>query len=389
MSDFQSFLATKDEHYAKIDRFRAWRLFEKYKEFFGKKAIIQIIGTNGKGSTGRFLAQLLRECDFNTAHFTSPHLFKFNERFWKNGMILSDDELNFAHKELKKVMKEDIKELSYFEYATFLAMSAFRKCDFIIFEAGLGGEYDATSVFEKQMSIFTKIDYDHTQILGTNLQDIARTKLKVMSKIALISDEQDENILNLAQKIALLKNSTLYTTKQIIDENDKKALKDYALKHNLPQFLLHNLRQAFATFSLLIPQKEKTLKALQRLKKLDLRGRCEQIAPNIFVDVGHNEMAALALVEYFKGQKFTLVYNSFLDKNIFAILKNLKPLIDKITIYKYFSQRTLGGFEIKRTAKELGIVCEDFQALKQHERYLVFGSFVLVEHFLKENFETT
>lgn len=389
MSDFQSFLATKDEHYVKIDRFRAWRLFEKYKDFLGKKTIIQIIGTNGKGSTGRFLAQLLRECNFNVAHFTSPHLFKFNERFWKNGMILSDDELNFAHTELEKIMKEDINELSYFEYATFLAMSAFKKCDFIIFEAGLGGEYDATSIFEKQMSIFTKIDYDHMQILGTNLQDIARTKLKVMSKIALISDEQDENILNLAQKIALLKNSTLYTTKQIIDENDKKALKTYALKHNLPQFLLHNLHQAFAALSLLIPQKEKAANALQGLKKLDLRGRCEQVASNIFVDVGHNEMAALALVEHFKGQKFTLVYNSFLDKNIFAILKNLKPLIDKITIYKYFSQRTLGDFEIKRTAKELGIVCEDFQNLKQHERYLVFGSFVLVEHFLKENFETT
>lgn len=389
MSDFQSFLATKDEHYAKIDRFRAWRFFEKYKEFFGKKKIIHIIGTNGKGSTGRFLAQLLRECDCNIAHFTSPHLFQFNERFWKNGAILSDDELNFAHKELENTMKEDIKELSYFEYATFLAMSAFRKCDFIIFEAGLGGEYDATSVFEKQMSIFTKIDYDHMHILGTKLEDIARTKLKVMSKIALISDEQDENVFNLAQKIALLKNSSLYNTKQIIDEKDKKALNAYALKHNLPQFLLHNLRQAFAALSLLIPQKEKTLSALQRLKKLDLRGRCEQIAPNIFVDVGHNEMAALALVEHFKGQKFTLVYNSFLDKNIFAILKNLKPLIDKITIYKYFSQRTLGDFEIKRTAKELGIVCEDFQSLKQHERYLVFGSFVLVEHFLKENFETT
>ncbi len=389
MSDFQSFLAQKDELYSKIDRFRAWRFFEKYKAFLGTKSIIQIIGTNGKGSTGRFLAQLLRSLNYNVAHYTSPHIFKFNERFWKNGAILSDEELNLAHKELEKTMKEHINELSYFEYATFLAMSAFRKCDFVIFEAGLGGEYDATSVFDKELSIFTRIDYDHINILGTSLKEIARTKLKVMSKTALITEFQSQCVLETAQKIALLKNTSLYTSGQIIDENDKKALNLYAQKHKLPEFLTHNLFQAFAALSLLLCSKEKAIAALKKLQKLDLRGRCEQISENIFVDVGHNEMAALALAKHFEGQKFTLVYNSFLDKNIFAILKNLKPLIDKITIYKYFSHRALANDEIKRIATELGIVCEDFKALKKDERYLVFGSFVLVEHFLKEHFETT
>lgn len=389
MNDFQTFLAKKDEIYTKIDRFRAYRLFEKYKDFLGSKAIIHIIGTNGKGSTGRFLAQLLNTLKFNVGHYTSPHIFQFNERFWHNGHILSDEQLNYVHNELLRVMKKDLDKLSYFEYATFLAACAFQKCDFLIFEAGLGGEYDATSVFDKQMSIFTKIDYDHTHILGENLKDIGRTKLKVMSHLALISDEQDDCILKLAQKIALLKHSTLYQTSQIIDKKDKFILNTYTQKYNLPEFLAHNLDQAFAALSLLLHSKEKASKALQKLDKLDLHGRCEQIAPNIFIDVGHNEMAALALAKHFKGQKFTLVYNSFLDKNIFAILKNLKPLIDKITIYKYFSQRALANSEIKRIAKELGITCEDFKTLKKDERYLVFGSFVLVENFLKEHFETT
>lgn len=389
MSNFQTFLAKKDEIYIKIDRFRSYRMFEKYKDFLGTKEVIHIIGTNGKGSTGRFLAQLLNTLKFDVGHYTSPHIFKFNERFWQNGHILSDERLNHVHNELLKVMKKDLDKLSYFEYATFLAMRAFQKCDFLIFEAGLGGEYDATSVFDKQMSIFTKISYDHTHILGENLKDIARTKLKVMSQLALISDEQDDCVLKLAQKIALLKNSTLYHTNKLIDEKNKHTLNTYAQKYNLAQFLVHNLSQAFVALTLLLHSKEKASKALQKLNKLDLRGRCEQVAANIFIDVGHNEMAALALAKHFKGQKFTLIYNSFLDKNIFAILKNLKPLIDKITIYKYFSQRALANSKIKCVAKELGIACEDFKTLKKDERYLVFGSFVLVENFLKEHFETT
>lgn len=390
MRDFKALLAKKEEFYSHIDRFRAWRLYERYKFAFEGLKIIQIIGTNGKGSTGRFLAQLLNALNVSVAHYTSPHIFEFNERFWCNGAILSDEELNLAHKNLARTMSdEDINSLSYFEYATFLATFAFKECDFIIFEAGLGGEYDATSVFDKQMSIFTRIDKDHTQILGENLKDIARTKLKVMSACALISDEQDELVLNLAHKIALLKNATLYTPQNLIDKNDKEALNAYAQKYNLPKFLQHNLFLAFSALNLLVNSKEKALSALKSLKKLDLRGRLEQIAPNVYVDVGHNEMAARALAKQFRGQKFVLVYNSFLDKNIFAILENLKPLIDKITIYKYFSQRALADDEIRRVASALSIVCEDFMGLKEGERYLVFGSFVLVQHFIKEHFETT
>ena len=390
MSDYKAFLAKKSEIYATIDRFRAMRVFEKYKAFFGAKKIIQIIGTNGKGSTGRFLAQLLNALNLSVAHYTSPHLFEFRERFWQNGAVLSDEALNLAHENLARVMSEkDLNALSYFEYATFLAMCAFKECEFIIFEAGLGGEYDATSVFSKQMSVFTRIDYDHTHILGENLKDIARTKLKVMSQKALISEQQDELVLNLAHKIALLKNATLYKASQIIDENDKIALNAYAQKHSLPEFLAHNLCVSFSALTLLINSKEKALQALKSLQKLDLRGRLEQIAPNVFVDVGHNENAAAALVAHFKGQKFNLVYNSFADKKIFKILENLKPLIAKIMIYDYASERALAKKEIKNAAKALNIECEDFKTLKKDEKYLVFGSFLLAQHFIKENFETT
>ena len=392
---FKELLLNKNEHYAKIDKFRAWRLYERYKEIFGKIKIIQIIGTNGKGSTGRFLAQLLNGLKFSVGHYTSPHIFEFNERFWLNGEILNDIELEKAHENLAKIMsEEDLNSLSYFEYATFLAALIFKDCDFIIFEAGLGGEYDATSVFEKALSIFTPISKDHTQILGENLLDIARTKLKVMSKNAVISSSQEKSVLELAQKIALLKNCNLYISGEFIISQDKeftKSLESYIKRHNLPEFLQENLKTALCALNFLINSakiQKNSASALNSLKSLDLRGRCEKINENIIIDVGHNEMAANCLAKHLKGQKFILVYNCFADKNFFEILKNLKPLLAKIMVLSYESQRKLATNEIKAAAKALGIACEDFKGVKKGERYLVFGSFVLVEHFLRDYVET-
>ncbi len=387
---FKEFLAQKGENHAAIDKFRAWRLWGRHRVIFGKIKVIHIVGTNGKGSTGRFIAQILREMKFKVGHFSSPHIFEFNERFWLNGEILSDSALEKAHCSLARLIKDDLQSLSYFEYAAFLAALAFRNCDFIVFEAGLGGEYDATSVFDKILSVFTPISKDHMQILGENLLDIARTKLKIMGAKALISGAQDEKVLNLACKIALLKNTTLYECDKmgILNEtNLAKAYKSYVKKQKLPNFLQENLKTALCAINLLenLPNLQRNLlKAIKKLPPLDLRGRCEQISPNIFIDVGHNEMAAKALAQHFEGKKFVVIFNCFLDKNFSQILRNLKPLIAKIALYIYPSQRKLATQQIKAAAKALDIECEDFKGIAKGEKYLVFGSFVLVENFLRD-----
>lgn len=383
MDKIEDFLAKKSTNYDRIDRFMMFRMYEKYKEKFTIKPIIHIIGTNGKGSTGRFLTQLLEALNFKVGHYTSPHIFEFRERFYKNNDIVEQEELENAHEGLRIIFREDLKKLSYFEYATFLAAILFEDCDYVIFEAGVGGEYDATSVFDKRMSIFTKIDLDHTQILGNTLEEIARTKLKVMAKQALISSEQDEKVLKIAKKIALLKNANLKIA-QKLDAENQELVQRYVKKYQLPNFLKHNLNLALNALELL-HDKNSLRVALQNLGRLKLRGRLEQIKTNLFIDVGHNEMAARALCERFNSEKLVLVYNSFLDKDIFQILNTLKPIIAKIKIYKYFSnERELANENIFIIAEKLGIKCENFQCLDSNEKTLVFGSFMLVENFLKE-----
>ncbi|MFB1640005.1 Mur ligase family protein [Campylobacter sp. MRC_CM3] len=377
------FLAKKNLCYDRIDRFLMFRMYEKYKNQLLAKPIIQIIGTNGKGSTGRFLAQLLENIGYNVGHYTSPHIFDFKERFYKNKGIVCKEELEQTHEKLEKIFKEELNKLSYFEYATFLAAVLFRKCDYVIFEAGLGGEYDATSVFEKKMSIFTKIGFDHVQILGDSLEKIARTKLKVMSEKTLISSEQEEIVLEIAKKIANLKKVELIFSSKF-EGKYKSLIQNYIQKYNLPLYLKHNLILALNAFEILA-SKEKIEPALAKLEKLSLKGRLEQLEPNLYIDVGHNVMAATALRDQFMGEKLILVYNSYQDKDVFKILKTLKPIIDTIKIYKYISiERKLMSDEIYNIANILGIKCEEFNFLEKQKKTLVFGSFALVENFLKE-----
>ncbi|EIO3771623.1 bifunctional folylpolyglutamate synthase/dihydrofolate synthase [Campylobacter upsaliensis] len=377
------FLAKKGEFYSKIDPFVAFRILEKYQKYFKIPSIIHIVGTNGKGSTGRFLAQLLEILGYEVGHYSSPHLFDFKERFYLKKGIVDEDLLEKTHQKLSLILQEDLERLSYFEYATFLAALLFEKCDFIIFEAGLGGEYDATSVFKKRLSIFTQIDYDHEQFLGNTLEKIARTKLKTMAKKALISTNQNESVLKMAQKIALLKGAKLCVLRDLSPDL-LENLELYKTKFKLPLFLENNLKLALKACEILL-SKSQTIKALQNLTSLNLRGRLEKLKENLYIDVGHNVLATRALCEYFKGEKLEIVYNSFLDKKIFEILKILKPISAKIMVFKCENEtRALANEQIFDLCEKLNIKCEEFKELDKDKKTLVFGSFVLVEKFLKD-----
>ena len=111
------FLNSKPIFYKKIDYKYINRSFEIVKSHIHlPKKIIHIVGTNGKGSTGRFLAHYLCKSGYDTLHYSSPHILKFNERIWINGNNSKDKKLNQAHKRLQKILPNKlIRRLSYFE----------------------------------------------------------------------------------------------------------------------------------------------------------------------------------------------------------------------------------------------------------------------------------
>lgn len=373
------FLENKPLFYKEINRARMPNTFKFVQGAFKIPKIIHIIGTNGKGSTGRFLAQLLAR-GHSVGHYTSPHIFEFRERFWMNGAVASADALETAHERLIKILPPEVaRSLSYFEYATLLCAPLFEGCDFFVCEAGVGGEFDATNVFDKRLSLFTPIGFDHTALLGDTLEQIATTKFNAMADVALMNDEMSELCADIARGIAAKKGATLKFASQNLSNEDKNEIKIYADKFGLPEFLRSNLTLSSSAF------KELGFSLnLANLGALDLSGRCEKIAPNVTIDVGHNEMAAQALAKKFEGKKLNLIFNAFADKDIKAVLKAIKPIVKKTYIIEYETPgRELATAQVKDTLRRLDMEFEDFTDVRADEEYLAFGSFYLVEAFLK------
>ena len=374
-----NFLENKPLFYKEINRARMPSAFKFVQDAFKIPKIIHLIGTNGKGSTGRFLAQMLAR-GHSVGHYTSPHIFEFRERFWMNGAVASTDALETAHERLIKILPPEVaRSLSYFEYATLLCAPLFEGCDFFVCEAGVGGEFDATNVFDKRLSLFTPIGFDHTALLGDTLEQIATTKFNAMADIALMNDEMSELCAGIARGIAAKKGATLKFASQNLTNEDKNEIKIYVEKFGLPEFLRSNLTLSSSAF------KELGFSLnLSNLGALDLNGRCEKISQNVTIDVGHNEMAAQALVKIFAGKKLNLIFNAFADKDIKAVLKAIKPVVKKTYIIEYETPgRELATAQVKEALRQLDMVFEGFTDVRADEEYLAFGSFYLVEAFLK------
>jgi dihydrofolate synthase / folylpolyglutamate synthase len=143
---------------------------------------IHIAGTNGKGSTSSMLAAVLQQSGYKTGLYTSPHLKDFRERIRINGDMISKDFIvDFV--ERTKEMAEAI-EPSFFELMVAMAFEYFasQKIDIAVIETGLGGRLDSTNIITPILSVITNIGYDHVQLLGNTLPEIAFEKAGIIKK---------------------------------------------------------------------------------------------------------------------------------------------------------------------------------------------------------------
>ncbi|MBT8348202.1 MAG: bifunctional folylpolyglutamate synthase/dihydrofolate synthase, partial [Sulfurovum sp.] len=194
MQPFDRFLENKPLYYKEIDHERVHTAYGILKPHIREPRTIHVVGTNGKGSTGRMVAYLAHKSGLSVGHFSSPHILRFNERIWLNGSDSRDDVLEEAHQKLFRILGNEISEkLSYFEYTTLLALVVFEHCDLMVLEAGLGGEFDATNVCDKVLSIITPIGIDHQAFLGESIEEIAGTKIRsIQTQVLLAPQVYDE-----------------------------------------------------------------------------------------------------------------------------------------------------------------------------------------------------
>lgn len=266
--------------------------------------VIHIAGTNGKGSTAAMLDAIYQAAGLKTGLFTSPHLVHQGERIQVNRRILSHqaivDYVRFLRpiaEELGRVDPAD--HPSFFEFMTGMAFLTFARehVDVAMIEVGLGGELDATNVVEPALSIITSISYDHTEILGETLTEIARAKAGIIKPgrpvlIGCLPTEAEAEI----RRIAALRNSPVHSVRELFGDDPAH--------HPATNLQGSHQRRNAATATLAVRLLQKLLPVQQAqidagLTSVRWAGRWDvrQVADGktLIFDAAHNEEGADAL----------------------------------------------------------------------------------------------
>ena len=178
---------------------------------------IHVAGTNGKGTVCRMLASVYQSAGYKTGLYTSPHLVNFRERFRINENMIFESDLvlffNLYHKYIRN------QKYTYFEITTAIAFWYFQKhqVDIAIIETGLGGRLDATNIILPEISVITSIGMDHMDILGKNLESIAREKGGIIKQeipviIGVLPSEAQQVILEIADE---MKSDVIFSEKNL------------------------------------------------------------------------------------------------------------------------------------------------------------------------------
>jgi dihydrofolate synthase / folylpolyglutamate synthase len=377
---------------------------------------IHIAGTNGKGSTSHMMAAVLQEAGYKVGLYTSPHLTDFRERIRIDGKPVSKEwVVGFINKH--KPLIEKI-EPSFFEITVAMAFVAFaeEEVDIAVIETGLGGRLDSTNIILPLLSIITNISYDHKDILGNTLKEIAAEKAGIIKPgVPVLIGEQDEETERVFFETALHNQSRIYyaeavwdlvRTKQDSEYQYFKAVhKAYKEMYDLQTDLLgtyqqHNIKTILAATELLIANQglslsiAGTIKALGQVKKLTgLRGRWERLCeePLIIADVAHNAAGLKEVFEQWKlvdAKKKHIVVGFVKDKDVQEALSAF-PRDAEYHFCNAAIPRALPAKELLEIAEGQGLrgtayssVAEALQAAKtavsQEDALLVVGSFFIV-----------
>lgn len=342
--------------------------------------VIQVAGTNGKTSTSRAIESLLRAFGLRTGLFTSPHLVDFTERFLVDGAPVSGNVVADAWDELKMPLEvldkqladEGLGPITFFEALAVLAFSVFADApvDVAVIEVGMGGEWDATNIADAQVAVFTPIDLDHTAHLGSDVQNIARTKAGIVkSGSAVVTTLQAPDAIVEIAAAAERENARLYVAERDFAlTDDKLAVGGRQIElsglhqHNyeptfVPLYGAHQAQNASlavaaveAFFGAERPIPQEVLD--EGFGQLTSPGRLQLIGnePIVYVDAAHNphgaEALARAVTESFAFSELAVVVGFLGDKNARGVLDALEPIASHIVLTPVASPRSLDQDEL-------------------------------------------
>ena len=246
---------------------------KEYDNFNTKMNFIHIAGTNGKGSCTEMLTKILINSGYKVGKFISPHLIKYNERISINNEDISDLEMEELIIELKvkidKYNNSHNTKITLFELETTMALLYFyrKDVDIVVLETGLGGMYDCTNIVNPLVSVITSVGYDHMNILGNTLKEIAEQKAGIIKRNSYtVAFEQNKEIDNVIIEKCNKENNKLY-----LIENE--SIKNYKFTNKYQLFDYGNMKNIEVILKG-VKQVQNSAICIQTIKILQLLGYC-------------------------------------------------------------------------------------------------------------------
>jgi dihydrofolate synthase / folylpolyglutamate synthase len=322
--------------------------------------VVHVTGTNGKTSTSRMIESLLRAMGLRTGLFTSPHLERFTERIMIDGEPVSDAAIADAWDEISPfvaLVDAELAEagdapLTFFELLTVLAFVACADApvDVLVLEVGMGGAWDSTNTADGDVAVFTPIDLDHADRLGSTIAAIAEVKSGIIKDgAAVVSARQDPEADAVLRRAAHAHGASLaFEGEQFGLEQQKLAVGGQLLDIRglagrytevyLPQYGAHqgqNAALAVAAVESLVGGGTQAIDpdvAAEGLAQATSPGRLQLVGtnPTVLVDAAHNPHGARALVAALRGSfdidEWGVVLGVLGDKDAAGIVDALAPI---------------------------------------------------------------
>ncbi|MCP4601552.1 MAG: bifunctional folylpolyglutamate synthase/dihydrofolate synthase [Proteobacteria bacterium] len=307
---------------------------------------VQVAGTNGKGTVASLISHAARAAGLKVGLYTSPHLHRFKERIQIDGVEADPDLLG---PELKKVLdlaeKETDLALTFFEVATLAAFLVFAKSrvDLAVLEVGLGGRLDATSIAAPEVSVITSIGFDHTELLGNTLSQIAREKASIARPgVPLVTGQLPPEAMAAVEELAHCAGAQLHVLGRDFDVSPELTPPWPGAHQKRNAAVAHKVFELLNTRDPRFESKYFT----EALPSARWPGRFEIIEdrPKFILDGAHNLEATQALLEAIKLSSLKLggmVFGALKGKPVERMLNLLRPLANQIILVSPPIQRAL------------------------------------------------
>jgi len=383
--------------------------------------VIQVAGTNGKGSTAYFLASILQAAGYSVGLFISPHLHDIRERISIDKKWISRKDFSTGLRSIKALAEELLKRRlitqmpSFFEYTFLLAIYYFtrERVDFAILEVGLGGRWDATSAITPGIAVITTIARDHTMILGKRLGEIAGEKAGIIKTgVPVVCGCEVGSIAH-----RVIKNRATQARApffNVIDSKNYLVIEGYNHSYHCTyttetddytfDIRLNGIHQAFnAAAAVKVIQVLSHTHKWVKVSKTSIGNgiadtfvpaRIESLdtSPRVILDGGHNVQSTRALAHFLKEKNknlLTLVFGVLADKNYRGMIALLLPYIHRVILTEPLSERALPAEKLLKFFKDKVVLVrknpgDAYRSARQFkDDILVTGSFYLVGEMRK------